>query len=100
MIWSEQIEIENLRIICVGALDGDSFSITMESGHSILLELGHRAQEPPFAALIESGLFSKPYTDGKGISWPGGTSITLYEILRMLLSSGDRVQNKNNDRSK
>ncbi len=52
-------------IVSVGALDGDTFGITLESGSSILLELGDRIHEPAFPALIESGNFYKPHTDGE-----------------------------------
>ncbi len=38
-MWSEQMESGHLKIVSVGALDGDSFGITLESGHTILLEL-------------------------------------------------------------
>jgi len=95
-MWFEQIAINQSRITQVEAFDGDTFGITLESGHTILLELGNRIKEPAFAALIESGDFCKPYTDGKAICWPGGVSITLEEILKMLLSHGNRAQNQNN----
>ena len=93
---SEHTEIEQLRIIGVEAFDGDTFGITLESGHTILLELGHRIRETVFATLIEKGDFSKPYTDGKSLCWSGGVYITLEEILKMLLSHGDETQNENN----
>lgn len=93
---SEPTAIEQPGIIRVEAFDGDTFGITLESGHTILLELGSRICEPAFATLIESGGFCKPYTDGKGICWPGGVSITLEEILEMLLSHGNWAQNQNN----
>lgn len=96
-MWPERMESGHLKIVSVGALDGDTFGITLESGHTILLELGNRIREPAFAALVESGDFCKPRTDGKRIYWPGGASITLEEILGMLLSPGDVTQNQNND---
>lgn len=96
MLWPERVDNENLKIINVGALDGDTFGITLESGHTILLELGNRIHEPPFAALIENGDFCKPRTDGEKIYWPGGVSITLKEILGMLLSQGNARQNQDN----
>ncbi len=89
MLCPKQADGETLKIINVGALDGDTFGITLESGHTILLELGDRIHEPAFAALIESGDFCKPRTDGKCIYWPGGAFITLEEILEILLSPGD-----------
>lgn len=92
---SEQTGVGQSRIVRVEAFDGDSFGITLESGHTILLELEHRIREPVFAALIESGGFCKPYSDGKAIRWPGGTFITLEEILEMLLSPGDATRNQN-----
>lgn len=95
-MWSEQTAIEPSRVTRVEAFDGDTFGVTLESRHTILLELGGRTQESTFAALIESGDFCKPYTDGKGICWPGGVSITLEEILGMLLAPGDATQNQNN----
>lgn len=93
MIW-EVIFI--LKIIHVGALDGDTFGITLESGHTILLELGNRTHEPAFAALIASGDFCKPRTDGERIYWAGGMSLTLKEILEMLLAQGNTQQNQDN----
>lgn len=95
-MWSERMESGQPKIVSVGALDGDSFGITLESGHTILLELGSRIEEPAFAALVQNGDFCKPRTDGKRIYWPGGASIRLEEILDMLLSPGDTVQNQNN----
>lgn len=92
----EQDAMRQSKIIRVEAFDGDSFGVTLESGHTILLELGHRIKEPAFAALIESGGFCKPYTDGKSICWPGGVKIPLEEILRMLLSPDSTTQNQNN----
>ncbi|MDD3228127.1 MAG: hypothetical protein PHE09_02820 [Oscillospiraceae bacterium] len=94
MQWFKRARHETLKIIHVGALDGDSFGITLESGHTILLELGDRIHEPTYAALIESGDFCKPYTDGEQLCWPGGTALTLKEILDMLLSHGNARQNK------
>ncbi len=91
----EQAAMRQPKIIKVEAFDGDTFGVTLESGHTILLELGHRIREPAFAALIESGGFCKPYTDGKAICWPGGVSIPLEEILGMLLSHESTTQNQN-----
>lgn len=88
-MWAGQSEPP--KIVSVGALDGDSFSITLESGHTIFLELSGRVHEPAFAALIQNGMFCKPLTDGERIYWPGGPSITVAEILAMLLSHGDET---------
>ena len=96
MLRPERADSENLKIINVSALDGDTFGITLESGHTILLELGDRIHEPAFAALIESGDFCKPRTDGEKIYWPGGMSIALKEVLGMLLSQGNARQNQDN----
>ena len=84
------------RIIRVEAFDGDTIGITLDSGHTILLELGDRIHEPAFAALIQSGDFCKPYTDGENLCWPGGMSLTLKEILGMLLAQSDTGRNQNN----
>lgn len=89
-MWSGQTE--HPKIVSVGALDGDSFSITLESGHTILLELSGRVHELAFAALIQNGMFCKPLTDGERIYWPGGPSITVDEIIAMLLSNGSETQ--------
>ena len=93
-MWSDRMESGHLKIVSVGALDGDTFSITLESGHTIFLELGSKIRDPVFAALVENGNFCKPLTDGGRIYWPGGASITLEEIVGMLL--GDGAQNQNN----
>lgn len=96
MLCPERADSANLKIIDVGALDGDTFGITLESGHTILLELGNRIHEPAFTALIENRDFCKPRTDGEKIYWPGGMSITLKEIIEMLLSRGNAGQNQEN----
>lgn len=93
---SEQAAMEQSKIVRVEAFDGDAFGVTLESGHTILLELESRIREPTFSTLIEKGDFYKPYTDGKAICWPGGVSITLEEILEMLLSYDNATQNQNN----
>lgn len=90
----ERIAEEKHEIIRVEAFDGDCFGITLESGHTILLELGDKIHEPAFAALVESGDFCKPYTDGERLCWPGGTVLTLKEILDMLLSHKNARQNQ------
>lgn len=91
----EQAAMDQSKIVRVEAFDGDTFGVTLESGHTILLELGDRIREPAFATLIGSGDFCKPLTDGKQIYWPGGVSITLEEILGMLLSHENATPNKN-----
>jgi len=72
------------KIVRVNAIDTDCFDVTLSSGHTILLELGSRIHEPAFAALIQSGAFDKPQTDGERLYWQDGTSITLAEIFEML----------------
>lgn len=92
----EQDAMRQSKIIRVEAFDGDSFGVTLESGHTILLELAHRIREPAFAALVDSDDFCRPYTDGKAICWPGGVKIPLEEILGMLLSPDSKTQNQHN----
>jgi hypothetical protein len=87
---------EKTTIVRVGALDGDCFSVTLSSGHTILLELSHRVNEPRFSELIQRGVFDKPGTDGKNLFWPDGTSLALSEILDMVAqSSGKSAANVN-----
>lgn len=83
MLW-KQNKKDLPTITSVGALDGDCFDITLSNGHSILLELGDRVNEPEFAKLIEKRLFDHPQTDGKKIYWPDGPSFTVEEIFRQL----------------
>jgi len=76
------------KIVSVNALDGDYFDVTLDSGHTILLELGSRTGEPAFDAMIKAGEFDKPQTDGERLFWQGGPSITLPEIFSMLMTRG------------
>ena len=63
MQWLKRAENKNLKITHVGALDGDSFGITLESGHTILLELGNRIR---FCFLIKSkSKYGKCLTPGR-----------------------------------
>ena len=84
MLWNEKGTDRKPGIVNVEAFDDDCFGVTLESGHTILLELGGRIHEPAFAALIENGAFGKPKTDGGRLYWQGGPSITLAEIFEML----------------
>lgn len=83
MTWTPK-EAELPTIIKVGALDGDCFDVTLSNGHTILLELGDRVNEPAFTKLIETRLFDRPQTDGKRLYWAGGPSFTVAEIFAML----------------
>lgn len=83
MKWTPT-ETELPTIMKVGALDGDCFDVTLSSGHTILLELGDRVNEPAFAKLIENRVFDHPQTDGKRLYWTGGPSFTVAEIFVML----------------
>ena len=89
MFWHKKGEENAPKIIRVEALDDDCFGVTLESGHTIMLELGGRVHEPAFAALIENGVFDKPQTDGDRLYWQGGQSITLEEIFEMLSGHND-----------
>ncbi|MDR0433680.1 MAG: hypothetical protein LBH21_01285 [Gracilibacteraceae bacterium] len=80
------------RIVNVEAFDGDCFGVTLSSGHTILLELGGRARELSFAALIERGVFDKPQTDGERIFWQDGPAFTVTEILAMVAQGGGDLQ--------
>ncbi len=83
MTW-RKINSELPTIVKVGALDDDCFDITLSNGHTILLELGNRINEPIFAKLIERKQFYHPKTDGKQLYWIDGPSFTVAEILAML----------------
>ena len=89
MFRQKKYEGKNPKITRVEALDNDCFGVTLESGHTIMLELGGRVNEPVFASLIESKVFDKPQTDGGRLYWQGGVSITLDEIFDMLSGQKD-----------
>lgn len=77
-------------IVSVDALDGDCIDVTLSNGHTILLELGNRINEPAFARLIEKRLFDCPQTDGRRLYWINGPSFTVAEIFAMLALKGGR----------
>jgi hypothetical protein len=83
MTW-KSAETELPTIKNVGALDGDCFDVTLSNGHTILLELGNRVNDPAFAKLIETRLFDRPQTDGRRLYWVGGPSFTVADIFNML----------------
>jgi hypothetical protein len=90
------------KIVKVEAFDGDCFGLTLQSGHTILLELCGKVREPTFAVLIERGVFDKPQTDGERIFWPDGPALTVTEILAMAAQGGGKPQarvNKNEEGS-
>lgn len=84
MLWQEQHEMKLPTIARVDALDGDCFDVTLSNGHTILLELGDRIDEPVFAKLIAQKLFDRPQTDGKRLYWIDGPSYTVEDIFNML----------------
>ncbi len=71
-------------ILSVGALEGDCFSITLDNGHTILLELADEIERFPFNELIKSNLFDKPKTDGARLFWADGTSLSIAQIFELL----------------
>ena len=89
MIWTKKNGKKKPIIIRVEVLDDDCFGVTLKSGHTIMLELKNRIREPAFAALIESGEFGSPQTDGERLYWQSGLSITLDEIFEMLSGQKD-----------
>lgn len=92
MLWKKQLESELPTIVRVGALDSDYFDVDLSNGHTILLGLGDRINEPIFAKLIERGLFDRPQTDGERLYWVEGPSFTVAEIFAMLARGNPKVQ--------
>ena len=84
MLWQEQQGTALPTIARVDSFDGDCFDVTLSNGHTIMLELGDRIEEPAFAKLIERKLFDRPQTDGKRLYWINGPSYTVEEIFTML----------------
>jgi hypothetical protein len=84
--------LERPYITGVGALDGDCFDVNLSNGHTILLELKKLLDEPAFAAIVKSGAFCKPKTDGTRVYWDDGPSITFEELIKMLTSGGQNQQ--------
>lgn len=72
MLWSKRADSENLKIIHVGALDGDTFGITLESGHTILLELGDRIHDRLLPPSSKAEISVSPTPTGKSSAGPEG----------------------------
>ncbi len=77
-------------ILNVGALEGDCFSVSLDNGHTILLELADETERFPFNELIKRELFDKPQTDGTRLFWQDGTSLSIEQIFELLGSRDSR----------
>jgi hypothetical protein len=74
----------DIKITDVESHDEDSFSVTLENGHSFIFGLGELICEPAFVALTESEEFDEPRTDGTRLYWRDGPSLSFDEIMTAL----------------
>ena len=73
------------KIVRVEALDehSQSISVELENGSIIILELTSKLDDPLIAQIRE---LSRPRTDGNRVYWTNGASLSLDELLEMLIS--------------
>ncbi len=73
-----------LKIVRVGALDDDKVDIELSNGSIVLLDLKNKMLEPDFTVLRDDNVMCYPKTDGEGVSWNTGPSLTVAEILELI----------------
>ncbi len=74
-----------LRIVRVGALDGETLDIELNNGSLVLLNLSSlMQQDPAFSELRGQDRFLCPVTDGQCVHWRDGPRLGLDEIFRLL----------------
>ena len=76
-----------LKIIRVGALDGNKLDIELSNGSLILFDMHPLMAEPDFAALLEDDRILYPRTDGSRVywqSWQNGPSITVERLMQLI----------------
>ncbi len=74
-----------LQIIRVDTLDNRTLDIELSNGNLILLDIGPLLYgSPDYETLRGLPLLPKPRTDGGGVHWRDGPSLTLEEILTLL----------------
>jgi len=73
-----------LKIIRVGALDGEKLDIELSNGSLILLDLQPLLRERRFDVLLEDDRILYPKTDGNRIYWKNGPSITIDQLMKLV----------------
>ncbi len=77
------------RSVATCAGDGTGFSDTLldihfNNGHSLLLSLKSKKDDPAFLHLYQKGELFCPKTDGDVIYWREGPCLTLEEVMEMV----------------
>ena len=75
------------KIVKVEAYERDfgEIDVELDNHNVIMLTLKSRRREPLFAEVAEERL--TPHTDGSRVYWCNGASLTLEEILMMMLAT-------------
>lgn len=71
-------------IVRVSALDDDTIDIELNNGNLILLDMKPLMAIQEFAELREDNRLLYPKTDGRGVFWKDGPSISLEEAIGLL----------------
>ena len=76
------------RIIRVDVLDDDTLDIELSNGNLILFKLRSAAQgSRDFADAMPQIAGRNPVTDGVSVYWAGGPSLTLDQILELMMKT-------------
>lgn len=76
------------RITRVDTLDSQTLDIQFGSGHVLLLDLNALRGDPAIAALLDSGDWCRPRTDGAAVYWRDGPRLTAEQLMNALIKGG------------
>lgn len=79
------------RITRVDILDNQTLDIQFDSGHVLLLDLNALRGDPAIAALLDSGGWCHPKTDGAAVYWQDGPRLSAEQLMNELIEGGTRT---------
>lgn len=75
-----------IRSVATAVREGEGLLDTMldihfDNGHTVLLSLESRVNDPQFIELHNNGQLTRPKTDGLRVYWRNGPSLSLEDIM-------------------
>ena len=79
------------RITRVDILDNQTLDIEFDNGHVLLLDLNTMRADPAISALLDSGGWCQPQTDGTAIYWQDGPQLNIEQLINELIKEGGKT---------
>ena len=79
------------RITRVDILDSQTLDIEFDNGHVLLLDLNTMRADPAISALLDSGDWCRPRTDGATVYWRDGPQLNIEQLINDFIKEGGKT---------